>query len=322
MDWLEKYTFPTEASLADLSRAKTVYTHCVRRTLAHGTTTASYYATNNVSSTNLLADICLSLGQRAFVGRVCMDTALQPEWYRDASPESSLEASQRCIDHVKQIDPEHKLITPIITPRFAPSCTEAVQRGLGKLSLDTKMPVQTHISENKREIELVRKTFPEHGGYAQVYDAFGLLGPQTILAHAVHLTPNEVKLVKDRGAKVSHCPVSNTSIASGMAPVRDLLDAGIEVSLGTDVSGGYSPSVLVAVGAVKSGGRGASSGMGGGDDAAFGFEVMKSGGKGAASICGFACLGGLAGVVEVSGMSESFGPCTVSGSSLIGVEGS
>lgn len=246
MDWLEKYTFPTEASLADPDRARTVYTHCVRRTLTHGTTTASYFATNDVNSTNMLADICLSLGQRAFVGRVCMDSYLQPGYYNDKSPEASVEASRKCIDYIKRIDPNHKLLTPIITPRFAPSCTAPLQEGLGKLHAETEMPVQTHISENKREIALVKKDFGHHGDYAHVYDAFGLLGPQTILAHAIHLTPAEIKLVKEREAKISHCPVSNTSLASGLAPIRELLDAGIDVSLGTDVSGGYSPSILDA----------------------------------------------------------------------------
>ncbi|MBH1945562.1 amidohydrolase family protein, partial [Erythrobacter sp. YJ-T3-07] len=83
-DWLNTYTFPMESSLADLAKARRVYTRCVQRTLSHGTTTAAYYATIDVPATNLLADLCLSLGQRAFVGRVCMDHRdLCPEYYRD-----------------------------------------------------------------------------------------------------------------------------------------------------------------------------------------------------------------------------------------------
>ena len=109
------------------------------------------------------------------------------------------------------------------------------------------MRIQTHISENKSELELVRGMFPEAGSYAAVYDKHGLLTPRTILAHAVHLSRQEIDLVKAREAKVSHCPASNSALGSGLCPVRDLLDAGIDVGLGTDVSGGYSASVLEAV---------------------------------------------------------------------------
>lgn len=106
--------------------------------------------------------------------------------------------------------------------------------------------MQTHISENKAEVALVAELFPEASSYADVYDSHGLLGPKTILAHAVHLTSGERRLVKARGAGVSHCPVSNAALTSGMAGVRAWLDDGIEVGLGTDVSGGYSPSILEA----------------------------------------------------------------------------
>ena len=88
--------------------------------------------------------------------------------------------------------------------------------------------------------------FPDQQSYAGVYDHHGLLTSKTILAHAVHLSQDEVALCKVRNAKISHCPASNTAIGSGLCPVRDYLDAGIDVGLGTDVSGGYSASILEA----------------------------------------------------------------------------
>lgn len=112
---------------------------------------------------------------------------------------------------------------------------------------DPSLRIQTHISENTSEVALVKELFPEHESYAAVYDAHGLLTPRTILAHAVHLTSAEIELVKSRSAKISHCPASNSALGSGLCPVRDLLDAGIDVGLGTDASGGYSASVLEAV---------------------------------------------------------------------------
>ena len=246
LDWLNTYTFPLESSLSSLSKARRVYSACVSRTLSHGTTTASYYATKHVASTNLLADICLEKGQRAFIGRVCMDTDLNPDYLRDDSPKQAIEDTKATITHIDSIDPDHALVTPIITPRFVPSCSSQLLSGLGTLAKESDLPIQTHLSENTSEVALVRRLFPTHDSYSHVYDTHGLLTSRTVLAHCVHLSPEERILLKQRKSKVSHCPVSNTSISSGLCPVRELLDDGIEVGLGTDISGGYSASILVA----------------------------------------------------------------------------
>ncbi len=183
-----------------------------------------------------------------------------PDWYRDESAASALADTKASIDYIQAIDPpsppdtangpdgesSKNLITPILTPRFAPSCTRTLLSSLGALAHETSLPIQTHISENLSEIALVRELFPSHDSYAHVYDAHNLLTPRTVLAHAVHLSASEKALIARRGAKVSHCPVSNTALSSGCCRVRELLDAGIEVGLGTDFSGGYSASVLVA----------------------------------------------------------------------------
>ncbi|CCC06812.1 hypothetical protein SMACR_00842 [Sordaria macrospora] len=251
LDWLETYTFPLEASLSDPAKAQTVYNRVIRKTLSHGTTCAAYYATKDVTTTNLLADLCLRAGQRALVGRVCMDQ-LSPDYYRDASAADSVAATRESIAYVQSIDPTGAIVRPVITPRFAPSCSAPLMADLGKLAAETGLPVQTHISENEGEIDLVRELFPakEIGAkgdtYTHVYDTFGLLTDKTILAHGVHLSEEEVEIIKARGSKVSHCPCSNSAITSGAARVRWLLERGIEVGLGTDMSGGYSPSVLEA----------------------------------------------------------------------------
>ncbi|MCJ1348801.1 hypothetical protein MMC31_007034 [Peltigera leucophlebia] len=247
LDWLEKYTYPIEASLADVTKASLVYSHCVAATLRHGTTTAAYFATIAVPSTNRLADVCMRAGQRAFIGRCNMDRPkLNPDYYRDESSASAIEDTRATIAHIAQIDPKHDLVTPIITPRFAPSCTPILLSELGKLSHETLLPIQTHISENPDEVALVASLFQDQGSYAEVYDVHGLLTSRTILAHAVHLTAEERSLISKRGSKVSHCPVSNSCLSSGLCPVKELLNSGIDVGLGTDVSGGWSPSILVA----------------------------------------------------------------------------
>jgi guanine deaminase len=245
LDWLNTYTFPLESSFSDLSQASRIYSRLIARTLSHGTTTACYYATIHVPATNLLATICHTRGQRAFIGRVCMDHAdLAPAYYRDASAASSLADTIACIDHVRALDPTFDLISPILTPRFAPSCSLESLHALGRLHAATGIPVQTHLCENEPEIALVRAMFPDARHYADVYDATGLLTAQTILAHCVHLSDEERALIRARDAKVAHCPASNTALTSGCAPVREWLDAGITVGLGTDVSGGHTASIL------------------------------------------------------------------------------
>lgn len=246
LDWLQTYTFPTEARYSDLRYARMVYSQCIDRLLSNGTTTASYFTTIHVPATNLLADLALSKGQRAFVGRVCMDR-LGGEGYLDESSDQALKATRECMHHINKIDPRHELVDSIITPRFAPSCSGQLLAGLGELHKESGCRIQTHISENTDEVTLVKELFPESTSYADVYDRAGLLGPKTVLAHAIHLTDQEKALVAERKAKISHCPVSNTCLTSGVAPIKALMDAGIDIGLGTDVSGGYSTSILDAV---------------------------------------------------------------------------
>lgn len=171
---------------------------------------------------------------------------MAPDYYRDTDAATSLADTIKCAEFCAKLDPKGELVQSIITPRFAPSCSRELMRGLADFMAQSGLLCQTHISENKDEIELVADLFPECKDYATVYDRAGLLSEKTVLAHAVYLTDDEIALVKMRGSKISHCPVSNAALTSGAAKVRRLLDEGIVVGLGTDVSGGYSPSVLEA----------------------------------------------------------------------------
>ncbi|RAK96986.1 chlorohydrolase family protein [Aspergillus ibericus CBS 121593] len=257
LSWLQTYTFPIEKSFGSTKlpsipppQAYRVYNQVIARTLANGTTCASYFATIHVPATNLLATLCHARGQRALIGRVCMDNPDHcPADYRDASPSDALAATEATIAHIRSLDPSAALLHPIITPRFAPSCTPPALTHLAHLAASTSPPlhIQTHLSENLDECALVHSLFPTAKDYTSVYDHFGLLTPRTILAHGIHLSDSERHLIASRNAKLSHCPASNSALGSGICQVRKALDAGITVGLGTDVSGGYSPSVLETV---------------------------------------------------------------------------
>lgn len=254
LDWLNKYTFPLESQFCGdddhsqekkLEIAKQVYTRVIQRTLMNGTTCASYFTTIDPETTNYFAELLLKLGQRGFVGKVCMDCN-EPYTVYEESLEKCVDSMNKIIDHLDDINPGlESLVKPIITPRFAPVCSRGMLTYLGELSESKHLPIQTHISENKLEVELVAKLFPDCANYSQVYNKHNLLNQSTILAHCIHLSPEECQLIAEKKCSVSHCPTSNTFISSGEAPIRKYLyDYKINVSLGTDVSGGFDSSIL------------------------------------------------------------------------------
>lgn len=250
LDWLKEYTFALENSFTTVNKdhlilAKEVYTKVINKTLACGTTCASYFTTIDVETTKLFADLLIKFGQRGFVGKVCMDHNTQYPQYQESNNDC-MKSMDKLINHCKSINPKNDtLVKPIITPRFAPVCSRKLLKNLGKLSKTEHLPIQTHISENKDEIKLVNELFPECDNYAAVYDDHELLSSSTILAHAVHLTDDECKLIKQKNCSISHCPTSNTFIASGEAPIKKYLYKDeLNVSLGTDLSGGFEQSIL------------------------------------------------------------------------------
>jgi hypothetical protein len=159
-----------------------------------------------------------------------------PDYYVEASSESSMADTRALIDHIHKLsskhgyDPQRSLVHPILTPRFAISTTPDLLDSLGALAAtDPALRIQTHIAENKGEIDRTHELFPDFASYAAVYDGSGLLRRGTVLAHAVHLTDDELALIARRNAGISHCPTSNFNLRSGLAPVGEMLDRGINV---------------------------------------------------------------------------------------------
>ncbi|XP_033625057.1 guanine deaminase-like [Asterias rubens] len=243
LEWLNKYTFPTEAKFANLEFAADAYRKVVHRTLKNGTTTACYFATIHKEASLKLAEIVAHFGQRAFVGKVNMD-ANSPEYYVETT-EQSFKDTEWFIKQVQCLN--NPLVTPIITPRFAVSCTVTLMKKLANLAELYGLPIQTHISENKDEISLVKELFPECSSYADVYQSCGLVTKKSVFAHSIYLDDKEIEVIKHHGSAVSHCPCSNFMLRNGILDLRKLWDKGIKLGLGTDVSGGYSPSMLSSI---------------------------------------------------------------------------
>ena len=242
LEWLNQYTFPAESKFTSKDHAKIIYTAFVSRTLSFGTTTACYFATIHKEASLLLAEICDKLGQRAFIGKVSMDRN-SPDYYIEKT-ENAIEEEKNFLEKLEYS--ENKLINPVITPRFVPTCSAKLMANLGEIGkhYENKILIQSHLNENEGEIELVKELHPESKSYTHVYNDFNLLTNKTILAHCVHMTEPEIDLMKEKGASVAHCPSSNFSLLSGCCDVRYLLEKKIKVGLGTDVSGGPSPSLI------------------------------------------------------------------------------
>ena len=244
-EWLEQRTFPLEARFADPAFAAPVYEQMVTTLLANGTTTAVFFATIHEESSLTLARICLRHGLRAHVGLVAMDDpALCPADYRNPSIAQALAASSRFIHAVRALPGnENALVRPMVTPRFIPACTDGLLHGLGALAAAEDCMIQTHCSESDWEHDYVRQRMGVNDTVA--LDRFGLLRRGTVLAHSCFMTAEDMALVHARGAAIAHCPLSNAYFAGAVLPLRQAWQAGVHVGLGTDISGGYSPSVAV-----------------------------------------------------------------------------
>lgn len=243
-DWLNTYTFPIESKFSDMNFAQTVYEDLVKTLLANGTTTALYFASIHKESSLLLAQICAQLGQRGLVGKVVMDNPDQcPNYYRDESTEMALKETEEFIISVQELHQQTKQgVYPVVTPRFIPSCTDEALKGLGELAAKYNTHIQSHCSESDWQHGYAIERFHKHDAFA--LNDFGLLQEKAVMAHCNFLADEDAKLFASTGTAVAHCPISNVFFSNGVLPARHLHDLGVEIGLGTDISGGFSPSLF------------------------------------------------------------------------------
>lgn len=246
LDWLNTHTFPQEAKYADLSYAEKGYRIFSEDMANSATTRAVIFATIHIPATELLMDLMEKTGMKTLVGKLNMDRN-SPDYLREADVKKSLADTEKWLADCKG---RYQNTAPILTPRFTPSCTDPLMEGLGALQKRTGLPVQSHLSENKSEIAWVHELCPDTHFYGESYDRYGLFGGEgcpTVMAHCVYSGKGELDLIKKRGVFIAHCPQSNTNLSSGVAPVRTFLEMGLRVGLGSDIAGGFSPSIFRAM---------------------------------------------------------------------------
>lgn len=241
LEWLEKHTFPAEAAFSDTGFAREAYGSFAEALLKTPTTRLSAFGTTHEDSTLILMDILGKAGFHGYVGKVNMDRN---------SPDSLVEDTDESIASTRSFierSSAYSSIRPIITPRFIPSCSDRLLKELGRIASGLSIPIQSHLDENRSEIEWVASLCPWARDYASAYDSFSLLTDRTIMAHCVWMTDDEIDLLKARGTYIAHSPTSNLNLSSGIAPVRHFLDKGLRVGLATDVAGGSSLSLLTVM---------------------------------------------------------------------------
>jgi len=236
--WLNNHTFPLEGRFSDPEFARDAYSSFVDELIRQGTLRVCIFATIHKTSTEILFDILTSRGLGAFVGKVNSDRNC-PSYLQEDTSVSLRETEDFILSFGN-----HPLVKPIITPRFAPTSSEKLLYGLGQLAKKYKVPVQSHLSENIREVIWVKELFPTYTTYADVYYYFGLLGQTpTLMAHAIHLEERELKLIENKDVWLVHCPESNINLSSGIMHVRELLDMGFKLGLGSDIGAGHSAAM-------------------------------------------------------------------------------
>jgi guanine deaminase len=249
LEWLSSHAFPEEAKYCDLAYARKAYGLMVEHLKSGPNTRIVFFATIHVPATMILMDLLEESGLVSMAGKVNMDRN-SPDTLREENAAVSLNATREWLRKCAEAD--YRNTKPILTPRFIPSCSDDLMRGLGGLRKEFNLPVQSHLSENRGEIEWVRKLCPSSSGYGAAYDDFGLFGsegscPPTVMAHCVWSDKNEIELMARRGVFVAHCPQSNANLSSGIAPMRRILEAGVPAGLGSDIAGGSNSSILRAM---------------------------------------------------------------------------
>jgi guanine deaminase len=239
LDWLENYTYPAEREFSDPAHARAVAEFFLDELLRNGTTTALVFASVHPASVEAFFEAAAARRLRMAAGKVLMDRNC-PENLRDTP-----EAGERDSRELLEAWHGRGRLRYALTPRFAPTSSEAQLAGVGQLARDyPDALIQTHVAENLDEVAWVKRLFPQARSYLDVYDRYGLVRERAIYAHCIHLDQNDRARMAQSGAWAAFCPASNLRLGSGLFDVAAADAAGMRFSVATDVAGGSSFSML------------------------------------------------------------------------------
>ena len=239
LDWLNTYTFPAETRFADPAYSQVGAALFTDALLAHGTTSAVVFPTVHKVSVDALFNEAQQRGMRVIAGKVLQDRH-SPDGLRD----DVAQAERDCIDLIERWHGVERLAYAV-TVRFAPTSTPEQLAMAGALcAADSSLYMQTHVAENRAEVQWARELFPEARSYLDVYARAGLLHKRSVLAHGIWLDDADRQALRESGAQIAHSPSSNLFLGSGLFDWRAAQKANVAVSLASDVGGGTSLSMV------------------------------------------------------------------------------
>ncbi len=239
LDWLEQYTYPTEAKFAEREYADKIAEFFCDEILRNGTTTSAVFATVHSTSVDAIFEAALSRNLCLIAGKVMMDRNAPANLCDDTE-----ESYRQCSELIKRWHLKGRSHYAV-TPRFAP-CSSPQQLELCGQLLDEHpdLYLQSHVAENLEEVRWVGELFPQSRSYLDVYDSFGLLGPRSVYAHCIHLDEPDRERMAASGAAIAFCPTSNLFLGSGLFSLDAAREHDIRVGIATDVGAGTSFSML------------------------------------------------------------------------------
>jgi guanine deaminase len=245
MEWLDTYTFPTEAKFQDETYAREIAKFFLDELLKHGTTTALVLTTIFPQSVTVLFEEAARRNMRIIAGQVLMSRNAPDFLIND--PDTAYAQTR------EQIQTWHGKGRSLyaITPRFAITSTDYELQLAGQLKAEfPDVYVHTHLSENLKEVAFTADLFPESPDYLNVYERFGLVSDRSIFAHCVQLNDSSFQRLSQAGATIAFCPTANLFLGSGLFNLATAKssDYPVKVALATDVGGGTSFSLLQTMG--------------------------------------------------------------------------
>jgi guanine deaminase len=241
LDWLNNYTFPEETKFRDAQHGRRIARLFLDQMVSQGTTTVAAYCTVHKASAEALFAEALARDMRIIAGKCLMD--------RNA-PEGLTDTAKTGYDDTRALISEwhgRGRLHYAITPRFAITSTDEQMAATGALAREfPDLHIQTHLSENRAEIDYTQTLFPWSKDYTDVYERFGLLGAKTLFGHCIHLSEREADALSDTGSVTVFCPTSNLFLGSGLFDYHRYRrrQKPLRVAAASDVGGGTNYSML------------------------------------------------------------------------------
>lgn len=241
MEWIEQYATPVTELYREEKAARYILGRFTEDLWRYGILHSVQFGALDYQTNDILFELMIQSGLYCYLGK--NHTDYKKDRHEVETTRNSMESALALI---RKWEGKSSRVHYIMTPSFAPGCTEEIMRWTGDMARQYHMPLQSHLDENQKEVEMVRSRFTDCRNYAAVYQKCKIFGNdiKTVMAHCIHTTEDEIQALRYSGVFVAHCPHSNCNLGSGIMPLRRYLDCGIRVGIGSDISAGHTLNMM------------------------------------------------------------------------------